>query len=387
MKGVLLLENGTCFGGEYLGQVKEISAEIIMNTAVVGYQEMLTDPANAGKILLLTYPLIGNYGIAKKFSESERCWPQALVIKENSRIYSNWQAEKPLKGFLAEEELPVLTNVDTRSLTSEIRDHGQMWAIISKETASKGLLKILQEKKKQAKIDLLDKISVKKATRIGTGTKNIKVAVLDLGMLRSFIKQLEAQGAEVILLPYNTPAEKILELKPNGLVISNGPEEDIAVSAIAKNIKSLIGKLPLLGIQTGHEIIALALGAKLSKLRVGHRGVNYPVVAENSYQGEITVQNHSWVVEEKSLSRVRNMKVTLRNLNDRSIEEMESADLKIISTQYYPLESGFDEIHAVFQRFYKMMKASEQKISPPLGGKTRGRVNPVKKHEVHYAKA
>jgi len=357
MTGILVLEDGSYFEGISIGKAGERIGEVVLNTAVVGYQEIMTDPANAGKIMVFTYPLIGNYGVAKKFSESKKCWIEALVIKEESKMYSNWQAEDSFNNFLKKEHLVAISEVDTRTLAVRIRDKGQMIGIVSsKEPKIGNLLKKLKEDKKDIRRDFIKNISVKKITEIKGNASGPKIAILDLGILNNFLKQLKTLECNLTLLPYNTDADKILGLNPDGLIISNGPEEDEAISGIVEVVKKFIGKIPLLGISLGHEIISLALGGRLKKLKAGHRGVNYPVKSPSSYKGDITVQNHSFVVDEESIKGRDDIKITLRNVNDDSIEEMESGSLKFISTQYYPVSPGFDEINGVFKRFLELIK-------------------------------
>ncbi len=356
MKAILMLADGKSFSGEALAVKGESVGEVILNTAVVGYQEMITDPANAGKILVLTYPLIGNYGVAPKFNESKKVWLSGLVIKEKSRVYSNWQAKDSFDNFVKENSLIALTKVDTRTLTVHLRQKGQMLGIISTESfdAKDLLLKIERFRKKPAE-SLLPEISVNKITHLGSGKAKKKIAVLDLGITRSTVKQLEALGLSLVLLPYNTSAEEILRLKPHGLIISNGPEEDAGLDAVVNNVRALISKLPILGISSGHQVLARALGAKLSKLKLGHRGVNYPIHSPASYKGEITVQNHSWVVDLDSLNKIKGVKITGFNLNDRSVEEIESKKFKLIGVQYYLSSPGFNEVSPVFKKFMKML--------------------------------
>jgi len=360
-KAVLMLEDGSLFEGLVLGSGGERAGEVILNTAVVGYQEMMTDTANAGKILVLTYPLIGNYGVAKKFYDSKKCWISGLVIKENSPIYSNWQAEGSFEDFLEKECVSAVAGIDTRTLAVHLRESGEMFGMIASGDAKKEtLLKKLKGYKKNTKRDFIRKISVKNTTKIAGKQSGPNIAVLDLGILNSFLKQLKNAGCSITLLPYDTEPGKILSLRLDGLVISSGPEEDISVPKVVNIIKPLIGKIPILGISLGHEIITLALGGRLEKLNLGHRGVNYPVMAPSSYKGEITVQNHSFVASGDSIKNVRGVKVTLRNLNDDTIEEIESKALKFISTQYYPVSPGFDEINIVFKRFLEMTDRKEK---------------------------
>ena len=356
MRGILVLDDGSYFEGISIGTAGERMGEVVLNTGVVGYQEVMTDPANAGKILVFTYPLVGNYGVARKFSESRRCWLQAVIVKEESKMYSNWQAEDTFNNFLEKERLVGISEVDTRTLAVKIRDSGEMLGIVSSREANISyLLEKLKGHKRDIKNDFIRKISIKKITEIGDNPSGPKIAVIDLGFLNSFLKQLKSLGCNLTLLPYNTGAEQILGLNPDGLIISNGPEEDEAISKIVEVVRKLVGKIPLLGISLGHEIICLALGGRLKKLKVGHRGVNYPVKSPPSYKGDITVQNHSFVVDEDLIKGRDDIKITLRNVNDNSIEEMESIPLRFISTQYYPVSPGFDEVNEVFKRFLKMI--------------------------------
>lgn len=379
MKMKLVLENGACFEGTLSGVKGERIGEVILNTSVVGYQEIMTDSANAGKILVMTYPLIGNYGVADKFYESQQCRLSGLVVKEISRIYSNWQAEGPFTGFLEKEKLTALTDIDTRTLAVTIRDSGEMLGIIGAASSDKSdLLAKLNDFKKEKKTSLIKEVSVSRIKEISAESAGARIAVLDLGISNGFLSQLSSLGCSITLLPYNTPAEKIAASKFDGLVVSNGPENDPENGAIAENVKKLIGSMPILGIAAGHEIIGLALGFKVKKMHIGHRGVNYPVKGADSFKGEITVQNHSFIIDEDSVSRVKDLRITLRNVNDDSIEEMESGALKLISAQYYPVSSGFGEPNDLFIRFLRTMPRAKKMLA-------RRKTNPAQK-EVAYAK-
>jgi carbamoyl-phosphate synthase small subunit len=356
MKAILMLEDGKSFEGESVGGTGEAIGEVILNTAVVGYQEMMTDPANAGKILVLTYPLIGNYGIAPKFNESNKVWLAGLVIKEKSKMYSNWQAKESFDEFVKKQDLVTISEVDTRTLAVHLRNKGEMLGIIStKDFEAKTLLAKLNAFRKKPKETLLPKISVIKPRHIGNGKAKYKVAVLDLGITHSIIRQLETLGLSITLLPYNTPSQEILRSKSKGLIISNGPEEDLGLKDAVNNVKPIVGKLPILGISTGHQVLAQALGAKITKMKLGHRGVNYPIQNPKSFKGEITVQNHSYVADIDSLNKIKDIKITGFNLNDRTVEEMESKKLKILGVQYIPAGPGFDEVNPIFKKFIKML--------------------------------
>ena len=357
MKAILMLEDGKSFLGEAVGVKAEKTGQVILNTAVVGYQEMLTDPANAGKILVLTYPLIGNYGVAPKFNESNKVWLAGLAIKEKTRIFSNWQAKGSFEDFIRENNLLTICNVDTRTLAVHLRQKGEMLGIISTENSdSKELISQIDGFRKKAKQSLLPEVSVSKPQRLGKEKSKHKIAILDLGITRSVIRQLDALGFSIIVFPYNTAPEEILRAKPSGLIISGGPEEDSGLKEVVARVKCLIGRLPIMGISTGHQVLAQALGAKVAKLKLGHHGVNYPIHNPASYKGEITVQNHSYVVDVDSFNKLKDVKVTGYNLNDRTIEEFESKKLKLLGIQYCPASPGFKEVNGAFIKFTKMLR-------------------------------
>lgn len=357
MKAILMLEDGKSFIGESLCAGVERIGEVIFNTAVVGYQEKFTDPANANKILVLTYPLIGNYGCAEKFNESGNVWLAGLVMKEKTRIYSNWQAKESLDSFIKKHNLLTIYGIDTRTLTVYLRDHAALLGIISTSGFDeKRLLNKIKEFRKAGAPSLLPKISVDKITRLKNSKTKKNIAVLDLGVTRSIIRQLETLGFSLTLLPYNTPSKDILALKLHGLIISGGPEEDPGLKEVCRNLKPLIKKIPMLGISTGHQLLARALGAKINKLKIGHRGVNYPICNPNSFKGEITVQNHALAVDAASLKKIKDIKITAYNLNDRTVEEMESKKLKILGVQYIPVSPGFNEVNSALKKFANMLK-------------------------------
>lgn len=359
MKAILMLEDGKSFACESLGTAGERVGEVVLNTAVVGYQEMMTDPANAGKILVLTYPLIGNYGVAPKFNESKGAWIAGLAIKEKSRVYSNWQAKASLDAFIKERNILAVGALDTRSLTVHLRQKGEMPGIIStRGFDAKELLARINDFKKMASESIMPKVSVAKALRAGKGKGMYNIAILDLGITNGIVRQLERLGCSMTLFPYNTLSSDIMRMKPSGLIISNGPEADAGLKEVSDNIKPLLGKLPMLGISTGHQVLAGALGAKITKLKLGHRGANYPILNPASYKGEITVQNHGYIVDADSLNRIKGVKVTAHNLNDRTVEEIECKRLKVFGVQYYPASPGFDEVSSVLKKFVKMLKRS-----------------------------
>jgi carbamoyl-phosphate synthase small subunit len=354
MKAILFLEDGKSFQAESDLDL-ECLGEVIINTAVVGYQEMLTDPANAGKILVFTYPLIGNYGCAPQFNESAKVWVAGLVMKEKSKIYSNWQAKSSLDDFLKKQKKSAAYNLDTRTLTVHLREKGTLIGIIStREFDPKKLLEKVNKFKQQPVKTWLTEVSAQKLHSLGKA-KGKKIAVLDLGVTSSLIKQLEALGFSLKIFPYNASAKQILAIKPKGLVLSSGPENDCGLTAVAQNIKPLIGKLPILGVATGCQVLATVLGAQLTRLKLGHRGVNYPMARAGTFKGEITVQNHGYVIDNNSLRKIKEVKVTAYNLNDHTIEEIESKKLKLIAIAYNPVSAGFNQVNPILIKFSKLL--------------------------------
>jgi len=355
MKAILCLEDGKSFNGESDFSA-ECLGEVIINTAVIGYQEMITDPANAEKILVFTYPLIGNYGCAPKFSESTKVWVGGLVMKEKSKIYSNWQAKSSLDDFLKAHKKPAIYNLDTRTLTVHLREKGPLVGIISTlEFNHKKLLDKINKFKQQPIKSLLPEVSRQKLVSLGK-PKGKKVAVLDLGVTAGLIKQLETLGFSLKVFPYNASAKQILAIKPKGLVVSSGPENDCGLEAVAQNIQPLIGKLPMLGVATGSQVLAIALGARLTRLKLGHRGVNYPIARPGTFKGEITVQNHGYAIDNNSMCKIKGIKVTAHNLNDHTIEEIENKKLKLMAVAYNPVSAGFDQVNAILIKFSKLLE-------------------------------
>lgn len=356
MRSLLILEDGSLFEGIYAGQTEERIGRVVLNTGVVGYQEAITDPANAGKILIFTYPLIGNYGVAKKFDESGRSLLAGLVVKELSRISSNWQAEDSINNLLSIQKTTVICGVDTRSLAVSIREKGELFGMITsrKNDIAEQVEKIRAFRNTEC-LSYIKNISTKQTIDICGGSRRTRIAIIDIGITNSILAQLKSSGLGVTLLPYNVDYRTILSRNYSGIIISNGPEDDPAVAEVAANVKNLLGKIPLLGISTGHHVIAAAIGASTKRMKIGHHGVNYPVKSNSSQKGIITVQNHSLVVDDDSMKKIKDVNITLRNLNDNTIEELESQKNRFLSVQYYPSGDGFGELSDVFIRFMKMM--------------------------------
>ena len=356
---LLVLEDGKVFSGSSIGIEGVAIGPLFFDTRVVGFQEVITDPANAGKILMFTYPLIGNYGINEKFNESEGARVKGLVIKEKSRMYSNWQAKGSLDDFLKKENLVALAEVDTRTLAVHLRDKGEVWAVLSTNGKTKEeLLKEIKLQKQKPKPSLIEAISVEKIKVIKGKTKT-RVGILDLGVTQSLLRPLNNLGLGVVILPYNTGSQEILKLKLKGLIISGGPEDDPVLEKIVTVVKKLIGKIPILGIALGSQVIAKSLGAKIKKMHLGHHGVNYPIIYPSSFKGEITVQNHSWIVDMGSLKKIKGVEITALHLNDETVEGFASKNHKIIAVQYNPVSPGFDEVNSILIEFLRLMKGKK----------------------------
>ena len=356
MKAILALENGSVYEGRSIGVEGERSGWVTFYTGIVGYQEMMTNPANAGKMIIMTYPLIGNYGAAKKFMESKKCWIEGMFIKEKSRIVSNWQSEEDFGDFLKRKKVLAMEGVDTRTLMVELRENGEQFGIFSTMDFNPLNLKRKIKKAKNEEPDFIKKISVKEITDLSY--QGLKTAILDIGVTNSLIIQLKSLGCRIKLLPYNIKYSELLKLSPKCLIISDGPERDKTLPIVVNTVKQLLGKIPMFGLGTGCQVLALAMGAKIDRMRLGHHGLNYPVLRPNSLNGEITAQNHSYKIDEDSL-KGKNVEITWRNVNDQSVEGIRNRKLKVFGCQFYPASPGPGEANPVLKEFI-------DSVTPPL---------------------
>lgn len=372
MKATLALADGRIFQGESFGAAGEVTAEIIFNTSMSGYQEILTDPSYCGQMIVMTYPLIGNYGINSEDFESDRPYLSAFIIKELSGIPSNWRSRSSLDQFLKETGVMGIQGIDTRALTRHIREAGAQQAVISTETDDNQLL--VEKARKAPSLvgrDMVKEVTCRQAYDWNEGERDLNgviktvsnaendgpffVVAYDFGIKRNILRKLVGVGCKVKVVPASTPAEQVLEMKPDGVFLSNGPGDPAGVPYVVDNVKKLFGKVPVFGICLGHQIITRALGADTYKLRFGHHGGNQPVMDLRTRRVEITSQNHGFAVANDSIAD--QMVVSSINLNDRTIEGIRHPSLPIFSVQYHPEASpGPNDSQYLFHKFLVMMK-------------------------------
>lgn len=354
MKAYLILEDGTVFEGTSIGSSREVISEIVFNTSMTGYLEVLTDPSYAGQAVVMTYPLIGNYGICREDMESRQAWPDGYIVRELSRIPSNFRSGDTIDHFLKEQDIPGISGIDTRALTKILREKGTMNGMIT--TNGDYDLEEVKEKIRQYTVKgVVLKTSVKKPYVLPGDGK--KVALLDCGAKDNIARNLNKRGCEVTVYPADTPAEEILKTDPDGIMLSNGPGDPAENVGIIEEVRKLYeSSVPIFAICLGHQLMALATGAKTYKLKYGHRGGNHPVKDLETGRVYITSQNHGYAVDEESLDPSVAVPAFV-NVNDKTNEGLKYVGKNIFTVQYHPeacpgpLDSGY-----LFDRFMRMME-------------------------------
>ncbi|MBQ9532295.1 MAG: glutamine-hydrolyzing carbamoyl-phosphate synthase small subunit [Eubacterium sp.] len=350
----IILENGKEFYGYGFGAEKTAINEIVFNTSMVGYQEILSDPSYTDQMVCMTYPLIGNYGICDEDFETRVPTMGGLIVREYNDLPSNFRYTKTLSEVLDEYDIPGISGVDTRMITRIIRDEGSMKVMICDadmpfDKAYKMLINY------RIPTDMVSRVSCKKRWYSRTPNHKYDVVAIDCGIKMNIVRKLNEKGCNVTVVPYNITAEEILSMKPDGLFLSNGPGNPEDVTEVIEVVKQLKGKLPIFGICLGHQMISLALGAKTFKMKFGHRGGNHPVKNLKTGKLEITSQNHSYAVDTKSLEKTE-LKMTHVNLLDNTAEGVESKENKLFSVQYHPESApGPQDSEYLFDEFTKLM--------------------------------
>ena len=370
MKAILALSDGTVFEGDHFGALGETLGEVVFNTGMTGYQEVITDPSYTGQIVTMTYPLIGNYGCNDADVESIGPQVEGFIVREYSSHYSNWRSNLSLDNYLRQYGIIGIQGIDTRALTRRLRLHGVMNGVLSTvDNDSQSLVKKAQTWPGLIGADLAQKVTCTQSYSWNDPGKELndalsprfipqfRVVAMDFGIKYNILRQLARHGCEVQVVSAHTSADEILAYNPDGIFLSNGPGDPEPVNYAVKTIKQLIGKKPIFGICLGHQLLGLAFGGKTFKLKFGHRGSNQPVRQLETGRVEITAQNHGFCVDIDSLPRT--VEITHINLNDQTLEGMQHSEHPTFSVQYHPEASpGPHDANYLFERFTNLMKST-----------------------------
>ncbi len=369
---LLALADGRVFRGEAFGALGEGRGEVVFNTSMTGYQEILTDPSYRGQIVCMTYPLIGNYGINTEDVESGRPWVNGFIVKEACPSPSNWRGRQRLDDYMREHGIVGIQGIDTRALTRHLRDRGAQEGIIStEEQDAERLVARARALPGLVGRDLVSDVTVERPHGWDEGQWDLvrgylppaparyRVVAFDSGIKRNILRCLAALGCEVEVVPARTPAAVVLEREPDGVFLSNGPGDPEGVGYLIESVRGLIGKAPIFGICLGNQILGLAFGGTTYKLKFGHHGANHPVKELLTGRVEITAQNHGFAVDPRSVERF-GLEETHVNLNDGTSEGMRHRELPVFSVQYHPEASpGPHDAHYLFHRFVDLMRAEK----------------------------
>ena len=358
----LALEDGSVFRGTPFGAPVDAEAEVVFNTSMTGYQEIATDPSYRGQMVTLTYPLIGNYGVANDDNESRHPWIAAFIVREYYDDPSNWNASEPLDRFLVRHGIPGLRGVDTRALVRRLRARGTLRAALvyeANDIADDDLVARARSVTPLGDKDLVADASIPSAYQ-WTGSASTacqqRVVVVDCGRKENILRSLERRGMSVTVVPFDASAAEILALRPDGVVVSNGPGDPVRLKESVETVRGLLeSRIPLMGICLGHQILGLAIGARTSRLRFGHHGANHPVQDVQTGLVHITSQNHEFQVDVDSIPAESGFYVSQINLNDRSVEGLAHGALPVFSVQYHPEGSpGPQDNQYLFDRFVQL---------------------------------
>lgn len=364
MEAYLILEDGTTFTGRSIGSTKDVISEIVFNTSMTGYLEVLTDPSYAGQAVVMTYPLIGNYGICREDMEAKVSNTDGFIVRELSRLGSNFRNEQSIQDFLVEQDIPGIEGIDTRALTKILREKGTMNGMITTkmpENMEEALAKI----KDYSVRGVVDKVTTKEIVSYRPGDLNTdsnvsvskKVAILDVGTKFNIARCLLKRGCEVTIFPARTNPEDILAINPDGIMLTNGPGDPKECTEVIQNLKSLYqSDVPIFAICLGHQLMALATGCDTEKMKYGHRGANHPVKDLETGRVYISSQNHGYMVKEDSVpSDIA--EVAFKNVNDKTVEGLKYKNKNIFTVQFHPEAcAGPKDSEVLFDRFIKMME-------------------------------
>jgi carbamoyl-phosphate synthase small subunit len=371
---ILALEDGNVFEGRSFGAPTERSGEVVFNTALTGYQEVFTDPSYSGQIVILTNPQIGNYGTSTTDNESKGPYIEGLVVREFSPIASNWRSDTPADRFLANTGVPIVSDLDTRSLVRHLRTRGVMRGVLSAtERDAQKLVEKARSIPTMSGLDLASRVSTPQkyewthpveqcspSDQIGRGVEpKYNVVAYDYGIKHNILRRLVHAGCKVTVVPSLTSAEDVLAMNPDGIFLSNGPGDPEPLVPQVNNIRKLIGKKPIFGICLGNQLLGLAMGGRTYKLKFGHRGANHPVRNELTKQVEITSHNHGFAVDPDSLN-LNEVEITHVNLNDQTLEGFRHRNYPVFCVQYHPEAApGPHDSHYLFDEFTRLMREAK----------------------------
>lgn len=355
VKRYLVLENGSVYSGNGFGAETDVIGEVVFTTGMTGYQETITDPSYCEQIIVFTYPMIGNYGINKHDFESLKPQTKAIIVKEIARRPTNYNMQKTLTDYAVEHQLVGLADIDTRALTKELRDNGVMRGIITDDPKRVKETAILANYQPHDQVQRVTTKNVYQAPNQG-----VRVAVIDFGLKQSILKALAKRQAEVIVFPATVTLEEILKVQPDGILLSNGPGNPVDRPEALPLIQQLQHRFPLMGICLGHQLFALANGAKTYKMKFGHRGFNHAVFDKNHQKTTFTSQNHGYAVDEESL-KATNLEITHQEINDHTIEGVRLKNYSAFSVQFHPdAAPGPHDAEYLFDDFIAMIKNNEE---------------------------